>query len=61
MANETNPDPELKQKHEVHPSLSFDQFAKMVGGYAGEEYICFGVSLFQKYCFKSTYVYEAGI
>ncbi len=34
MANETNPDPELKQKHEVQPSLSFDQFAKMVGGYA---------------------------
>ena len=57
VANEANPDPELRQKHEVQPSSSFDLFAKTIGGYAGEEYICFGLNLFQNYCFKRVHTF----
>lgn len=52
-------DEELTKKNSraVQPSSSFDCFAKMVSRYADEEYICFGLRIFQKYCFKEVHTF----
>lgn len=57
--NQTNPDKELKKKQEavVQSSASFDSFAKTMGQLAKEEYICFGIKIFQNYCFKEVHTY----
>lgn len=57
--NQTNPDDELqkKQKSTVQSSPSFDSIAKTLGQLANEEYICFGIKIFQNYCFKEVHTY----
>ena len=52
-------DEELKEKlkMEVQSSPSFDDFAKSIGKYANEEYVCFGLKIFQNYCFKEVHTY----
>lgn len=55
--NEKNPDVIKEKKKYVQPSASFDSFAKGVSGLAGEEYVCFGVKLFEDYCFKKVHTY----
>lgn len=57
--NHSNPDTELqkKQKSAVQPSPSFDSIAKTLGQLAEEEYICFGIKIFQNYCFKEVHTY----
>lgn len=56
---ENNPDKELqdKLKSTVQPSSSFDAFAKNLGKYANEEYVCFGLRIFKNYCFKEVHTY----
>lgn len=59
-ANQDNDlDEELKKKRKtaVQPSPAFDAFAKNVGKYANEEYVCFGLKIFQNYCFKEVHTY----
>lgn len=57
-ANENNPDLiESKNKH-VQPSLSFDYLAKELGQLAKEEYVHFGVKMFEKYCFEKVHTYN---
>ena len=59
-ANQDNDlDEELKKKRKtaVQPSPAFDAFAKNMGKYANEEYVCFGLKIFQNYCFKEVYTY----
>jgi len=46
-----------KQKSVVQPSASFDDIAKAFGSFANEEYICFGIKIFQNYCFKEVHTY----
>lgn len=46
-----------KQKSFVQPSPSFDYFAKTIGRHAKKEYVCFGLNLFQNYCFKEVHTY----
>lgn len=55
--NENNPDIVKEEKIHVQPSASFDRFAKDVSGLAGEEYVCFGVKIFENYCFKKVHTY----
>lgn len=54
-------DKNLKEKKKtlVQPSPSFDAFAKNVGKYANEEYVGFGLKIFQNYCFKEVHTYTA--
>ena len=56
---DNNIDENLKKKRNttVQPSPSFDAFAKNVGKYANEEYVCFGLKMFQNYCFKEVHTY----
>lgn len=59
-ANQDNtPDEDLKKKRKtaVQPSPAFDAFAKNMGKYANEEYVCFGLKIFQHYCFKEVHTY----
>lgn len=46
-----------KQRMEIQSSSSFDYFAKTLGKYANEEYVCFGLKLFLNYCFKEVHTY----
>lgn len=39
------------------PPASFDDFARRMGGLAGEEYVCFGLKMFEKYCFAKVHTY----
>lgn len=57
--NHSNPDAELqkKQKTAVQPSASFNNIAKTLGQLANEEYVCFGIKIFQNYCFKEVHTY----
>lgn len=55
--NEKNPDLIRDKKKHVQPSASFNSFAKGVTGLAGEEYVCFGVKMFENYCFKKVHTY----
>lgn len=50
---------DLKKKREtaVQPSPAFDAFAKNMGKYAKEEYVLFGLKIFQNYCFKEVHTY----
>ncbi|MCI8419316.1 MAG: hypothetical protein HFF79_02260 [Oscillospiraceae bacterium] len=57
MANTSDRELIHKQKAAVQPSQSFDCFAKTVGRYAHEEYICFGLKIFQNYCFKEVHTF----
>lgn len=55
--NYTNPDKESEKKTTVQESASFDDLAKMVIGYADDEYIHFGLRMFKNYCFKEVHTY----
>ena len=55
--NEIDKDLKKKRKMAVQPSSAFDAFAKNVGKYANEEYVCFGLKIFQNYCFKEVHTY----
>ncbi len=55
--NTLDEDLKKKQKTTVQPSPSFDSFAKNVGKCANEEYVCFGLKMFQNYCFKEVHTY----
>lgn len=55
-ANRDNREVADKRKY-VQDSVSFDEFAKRLGGLAKEEYICFGIKMFEKYCFKKVHTY----
>lgn len=58
QANEGSRDKEyIEKKKAVQPSSSYDKFAKTVSGYAGREYVCFGLRMFGKYCFKEVHTY----
>lgn len=46
-----------ERKTAVQPSASFDAFAKNIGKYAKTEYVGFGLSIFQNYCFKEVHTY----
>lgn len=46
-----------KRKAAVQHSQSFDYFAKSVGRLADEEYVCFGIKIFEKYCFSKVHTY----
>lgn len=56
-ANRNNLDIIKEKKTHVQPSASFDSFAKGVSRLAREEYVCFGVKLFENYCFKKVHTY----
>ncbi|BDF15368.1 hypothetical protein CLOSCI_03286 [[Clostridium] scindens ATCC 35704] len=55
--NDLDEDLKKKRKTAVQPSPAFDAFAKNVGKYANEEYVCFGLIIFQNYCFKEVHTY----
>lgn len=55
-ANKDNPDVEEKRAH-VQASSSFDEIAKNIAGYAREEYVCFGIKIFENYCFSKVHTY----
>ena len=49
---------EVKNKKSyVQPSESFDNFAKIISKQAKSEYVCFGVKIFENYCFKNVHTY----
>lgn len=57
QGNNSDKDLKEKQKTAVQQSPAFDAFAKNVGKYANEEYVCFGLKIFQNYCFKEVHTY----
>ena len=46
-----------KKKSYVQSSSAFDSFAKSVSKLAKKEYICFGIRIFENYCFKEVHTY----
>lgn len=57
LTNNTDTALQEKQQASVQPSSSFDDIAKTLGQLAKEEYICFGIKIFQNYCFKEVHTY----
>lgn len=55
--NEKNPDLIKEKKTHIQSSTSFNDFAKSVSRLAGEEYVCFGVKIFENYCFRKVHTY----
>lgn len=56
-SNSTDSELQNKQNATVQQSTSFDNIAKSLGQLAKEEYICFGLKIFQNYCFKEVHTY----
>lgn len=56
--NETNPDVVNAKDTYVQQSASFNSFAKGLSALAKEEYIHFGVKMFENYCFKTVHTYN---
>lgn len=46
-----------KKKEAVQHSQSFDYFAKSLSRLADEEYVCFGIKIFENYCFSKVHTY----
>ena len=46
-----------KKKEAVQHSQSFDYFAKSLSRLADEEYVCFGIRIFENYCFSKVHTY----
>lgn len=46
-----------KKKVAVQHSQAFDYFAKSVSRLADEEYVCFGIRIFENYCFSKVHTY----
>lgn len=57
QSNDTDEELQKKQRSVVQSSTSFDDIAKAFGSFANEEYICFGIKIFQNYCFKEVHTY----
>lgn len=47
----------LKKKTWIQPSEAFDNFAKNLSKMANTEYVCFGIKIFENYCFKNVHTY----
>lgn len=46
-----------KKQYLVQPSEAFDVFAKGVSKMAKREYVCFGIRMFENYCFSKVHTY----
>lgn len=46
-----------KKQFMMQNSVSFDYFAKSVSEWANREYICFGIRIFENYCFSRVHTY----
>lgn len=46
-----------KKNSYIQNSNAFDSFAKNVSKLAKKEYVCFGVRIFENYCFKNVHTY----
>lgn len=46
-----------KKRHIVQHSEAFDFFAKSVSKMANTEYVCFGIKMFENYCFSKVHTY----
>ncbi len=57
IANANNPDISDKKANHVQESASFDKIAKTISGLAKDEYVGFGVKMFENYCFKKVHTY----
>lgn len=57
IANAANPDISDKKANYVQESAFFDRFAKTMGRLAKDEYVGFGVKMFENYCFKKVHTY----
>lgn len=55
-ANSNNPEIEHKSSY-VQPSGSYDSIAKNIGRLGRNEYVCFKLKQFEKYCFKKVHTY----
>ena len=47
----------LKKKSHVQHSEAFHSIAKNISKMANEEFVCFGVKMFEGYCFKKVHTY----
>lgn len=56
-ANSNNTEIKEHKPAYVQPSGAFDRFAKNIGKLAGDEYVCFKLKQFEKYCFKKVHTY----
>lgn len=56
--NETNPDIISKKRNYVQQSSSFNSFAEGLSALAKEEYVYFGIKMFENYCFKKVHTYD---
>lgn len=57
IVNAGNPDVVRERKKNVQPSVSFDYIAKELGRLAKEEYVCFGINIFENYCFRKVHTF----
>ena len=57
QANEGLKDIQDKKTY-VQDSGSFNKIANTFGNLAGQEYVCFGIRMFEKYCFKKVHTYS---
>ena len=56
--NLSNPyDDTLKKKNAIQNSQSYNFIAKDITGLAKKELVCFGLDMFQRYCFKEVHTY----
>ncbi len=55
--NKSEKDVSEKKKSFVQPSSSFDDIAKGISAMAKTEYVCFGIKIFENYCFRKVHTY----
>ena len=46
-----------KQKYYVQESKAYDDIAKNISAMAKTEYVCFGIKIFENYCFRKVHTY----
>lgn len=56
-ANSNNAEIKEHKQSYVQPSGAFDRLAKNIGKLARDEYVCFKLKQFEKYCFKKVHTY----
>ena len=56
-ANSNNEEIKEHKNSYVQQSEAFDSLAKNIGKLAGDEYVCFRLKQFEKYCFKKVHTY----
>lgn len=47
----------LEKKSWIQHSEAYDNFAKNLSRMANKEYVCFGIRIFENYCFKKVHTY----